>query len=101
MTRLSEAFARSPSTWILGALLVFSVWSHYRTGANFEQACAHAEAMLQAMPIDRVFADPDEQNRIDARCDSTPASRNSPVGAVRVTRMPKRAGDKNTWLSRW
>ena len=38
-TSWQKRFAKNPAAWILGGLLAFSVYSHYRTGAAFTRVC--------------------------------------------------------------
>ena len=38
---------RNPTVWILGALLAFSIYSHYRTSAKFEQACTLVDLLFE------------------------------------------------------
>lgn len=37
--RLKQSFSKNPGAWVLGGLLVFSMYSHYRTGAQFTKVC--------------------------------------------------------------
>ena len=37
--RFTASFSKNPVAWILGGLLVFSVYSHYGTGSEFTQVC--------------------------------------------------------------
>ena len=38
-------FAKNPLAWILGGLLAFSVYSHYRTGSAFTRVCETVAAL--------------------------------------------------------
>ncbi|MCP4316485.1 MAG: hypothetical protein GY789_10830 [Hyphomicrobiales bacterium] len=47
LERLKASIYRAPITWILAALLVFSVYSHYQTGARLTEVCQRFEYLKE------------------------------------------------------
>ena len=37
--RFKASFSKNPGVWILAGFLVFSIYSHYRTGSEFTKVC--------------------------------------------------------------
>jgi hypothetical protein len=44
---LLTVFEKNPLAWILAGLLALSVYSHFRTGAKFTEACTLFDALQQ------------------------------------------------------
>ena len=44
---LSRRFLGNPAAWILGGLLVFSVYSHYETSSEFSDVCVIVNSLEQ------------------------------------------------------
>lgn len=55
--RLMASFHAHTGAWILAVLAAWSVFSHYRTGARFERACVHAQAVLERISVAAVRSD--------------------------------------------
>jgi len=43
--RIKKSFSVNPLAWILGGLCIISVYSNYRIGAKFEEACLMFQAL--------------------------------------------------------
>jgi hypothetical protein len=54
--KVSEAFSENPIGWIVFGLLVFSVYSHYRTGSHFTTVCTDIADTTREIP-NAVLAD--------------------------------------------
>jgi hypothetical protein len=48
--RLKNKILENPAAWILGGLLIFSVYSHWQTGRDFSRACLNYEMMRHGFP---------------------------------------------------
>ena len=55
--RFKKSFSKNTAAWILGGLLIFSIYSHYRTGSQFTKVCETIAILEEG------YSDLDSSNR--------------------------------------
>ena len=53
--RFWQSFEKNPGIWILGGLLVFSVYSHYQTGGKLTEMCVATTALTERYWLEAKF----------------------------------------------